>query len=196
MNIWKNSALIAIAVLMAMDYSPAAFAQQRGRRPPPAAKKKEEYVRPSNIQYTSMHHMAGCGLGSLAFKDEEKWTQVGASLLNGTGMQTFAISFGTSNCTYDGVVDARLEREAFVEANYADLTRDIAVGDGEYISALATLYGCHGENKAVFKSAVHEKSAALIDATKDATNEAGRVIGVVDGILSGNKVLRTSCSNS
>jgi hypothetical protein len=148
-NTNQNLAILTILTLgLTIAYEASA---QRGRRPDPNMRKREEAVRRvQDIQYTSIHKMAGCGLGSLAFKEEDKWNQVGASLLNGTGMQTFAISFGTSNCTYDGVMEARLEREAFIEANYADLGRDIILGEGEYVSAMANFYGCGESEKAVF----------------------------------------------
>ena len=157
---------------------------QRGRRPDPGLRKREEAARRvQDIQYTSTHKMAGCGLGSLLFKEEDKWNQVGASLLNGTGMQTFAISFGTSNCTYDGVMEARLEREAFVEANYADLGRDIILGEGEYVSAMANFYGCGENERAVFVQAMQNHREEIVRAqgdtalVLDVADKAGLVAG-------------------
>ena len=94
--------------------------------------------------------MAGCGLGSMLIEDNSKWPQVGASLLNGTGFQSFAISFGTSNCTEEGVMHASREKEAFVESNLADLRSDVSAGHGEYLSALAALYGCNGAQADAF----------------------------------------------
>lgn len=86
--------------------------------------------------------MAGCGLGSMVVEDRSKWSQVASAFLNGTGMQTFGISFGTSNCTEDGVAQVDREKDAFVEANLSDIRRDVAAGEGEYLSSLASLYGC------------------------------------------------------
>lgn len=109
----------------------------------------------------SGQRMAGCGLGSMVVEDDSKWSQVGASLLNGTGMQSFAISFGTSNCTEDGAVNASREKEAFTEANLADLRKDVAVGSGEYLAALASLYNCQGENSQVFMSKLSESRESI-----------------------------------
>lgn len=119
------------------------------------------------------HNMAGCGLGSMVVEDQGKWAQVGASLLNGTGMQTFAISFGTSGCTEDGVAEASREKDAFVEANFADLRRDIAVGSGAYLSSLASLYGCSGDEAASFGAAIKKHENAVLDASAE---EASSVI--------------------
>lgn len=148
-------------VLIALMAGTEALAQ-RGRRPDPNAR-QERIVRNTNVQYISMHRMAGCGLGSQAFDKDDKWSQVGASLLNFTGGQSFAISFGTSNCTYDGVAHASLEKEVFVEANLADLSRDIAVGEGEHVFALAKLYGCEGDARLAFANQMHDRAGALLD---------------------------------
>src|SRR5690606_41272751 len=85
--------------------SVVAEAQQRGRRGGRRAAAPK-----ADMTY---HRMAGCGLGSMLIEDNSKWPQVGASLLNGTGFQSIAISFGTSNCTEDGAVQASREKEAF-----------------------------------------------------------------------------------
>ena len=111
--------------------------------------------------------MAGCGLGSMVVEDNNKWAQVGAAFLNGTGMQTFGISFGTSNCTEDGVATASREKDAFVEANLADLRRDLAVGQGEYLSSLAGLYGCQGERAAAFGQGLHREQARILSSEDD-----------------------------
>jgi len=93
--------------------------------------------------------MAGCGLGSIVISSNG-FSQVFAATTNGTFYsQTFGITTGTSNCTADGVVLASKEQEAFFEANYANLQRDMAAGGGEYLTALTELLSCddtvHGD---------------------------------------------------
>lgn len=84
---------------------------------------------------------AGCGLGSMVFQENDFAHQLLAATTNGTfGSQTFGITFGTSNCTNRGLIQLAKEREAFIEANYAELARDIAAGQGEYVNSLAKLY--------------------------------------------------------
>ncbi len=83
---------------------------------------------------------AGCGLGSLVFKNNNM-TQILAATTNGTfGSQTFGITFGTSNCNSKGEVKVSMARESFIEANYKDLARNAANGNGEYVTNLAKLY--------------------------------------------------------
>lgn len=122
------------------------------------------------------HRMAGCGLGSMVVEDQTKWAQVGAAFLNGTGMQTFGISFGTSNCTEDGVSTASREKDAFVEANIADIRRDIALGNGAYLSSLASLYGCKGESALSFGKALFKNREKVLNST---TEESSQVIDQV-----------------
>ncbi|MGZ3670052.1 MAG: DUF3015 family protein [Bdellovibrionota bacterium] len=117
--------------------------------------------------------MAGCGLGSMLIQDQGKWPQVGAAFLNGTGFQTFAISFGTSNCTEDGVASASREKDAFVESNIADIKRDLSVGKGEYLSSLASFYGCKGDQAASFGRSLRKHQDKVQGASAE---QASRVI--------------------
>jgi hypothetical protein len=69
--------------------------------------------------------------------------QVLAATTNGTfGSQTFGITFGTSNCSANGMVSNDKQIQYFVEVNQEELTREMAQGRGEKISTLAALNGC------------------------------------------------------
>ncbi len=59
---------------------------------------------------------AGCGLGSMLFGNSPgKGSQILAVTTNGTGMQSFGISSGTSNCdATDGIILAEKEGDLFV----------------------------------------------------------------------------------
>lgn len=143
--------------------------------PKKKAKSYESYSSPA-ASSASGHRMAGCGLGSMVVEDGSKWSQVAAAFLNGTGMQTFGITFGTSNCTEDGVAEASREKDAFVEANYADLRHDLSVGSGAYLSSLASLYGCKGEAALEFGSALQKHQDKVLGAS---SVDASRVIDEV-----------------
>lgn len=116
---------------------------------------------------------AGCGLGSLVFQQNDFAHQLLASTTNSTfGSQTFGITFGTSNCTNRGLIQLAKERQAFIEANFADLSRDIAAGQGEYINSLAKLYNVNDtkafasklqKNHAVIFASNAQNAAAQID---------------------------------
>lgn len=82
---------------------------------------------------------AGCGLGSVIFGDKPGMIQVVAATINDYSGQTFAISFGTSNCGESGKA-ARAQQ--FIETNKVALENDLSRGAGESIVALSEVMGC------------------------------------------------------
>ena len=95
------------------------------------------------------HPMAGCGLGYLLLSHEEnsKVMQVVGSLTNDFGMQTFAISSGTSGCTEDGAVKLVKAAEVYAEVNFDSLRYDMAAGHGEFVNSFASLLNVSETNK-------------------------------------------------
>lgn len=83
---------------------------------------------------------AGCGLGALAFGDKPGGIQVIASTLNAIGVQTFAMSTGTSNCGPS--VFAANETKAFIDNNSVALENDIVRGQGETLTTLSKMMNC------------------------------------------------------
>jgi hypothetical protein len=105
---------------------------------------------------------AGCGLGSMLFEPGDDMMQVFAATTNGSSAsQTFGISTGTSNCSPEAAT-ASLDQQAFVKINYASLVRDAARGNGEYLSAFATLLGCDATTHAAFFNYA-QSNAALFE---------------------------------
>jgi len=89
--------------------------------------------------------MAGCGLGSMAFRDQPGKIQIVAALLNHFVVpQTSAISTGTSNCTEVSSADVANQ---YIESNSDSLKKDIAQGSGETLKGLLTLWGCGNVEK-------------------------------------------------
>lgn len=95
--------------------------------------------------------MAGCGLGSLVFKENNS-TQILAATTNGTfGSQTFGVTFGTSNCDASGKLFSQKDQvKDYVAANQVALTKEIAKGNGEALNGLADLMGI--QDQAAFKN--------------------------------------------
>ena len=109
----------------------------------------------------------GCGLGKLAWADFKRQKDIAPQVLmattNGTfGSQTFGISFGTSGCTNDGKVWAEHKTEFFVAAMIENLAGDMARGQGEHLTALATLLGVPTEQQEMFSTLVQERYRELI----------------------------------
>jgi hypothetical protein len=124
---------------------------------------------------------AGCGLGSLVFKQNDG-TQILAATTNGTfGNQTFGITFGTSNCNAKGMIKVSMARESYIEANYKDLSRESAAGKGEYVANLASLYGYTPADSAQFAQLLQKNHTAIFAANdaKTALNEINRLVATL-----------------
>jgi hypothetical protein len=116
----------------------------------------------------AMANDAGCGLGSLVIKQNTKVMQVLAATTNGTfGSQTFGITFGTSNCSAQGLVQNDKQIQYFVEVNQAELTREMAQGHGEKMVTLAALNGCNTEAEiAAFNAKAQANFKTIVPAAK------------------------------
>src|SRR5437868_5113862 len=86
------------------------------------------------LKGTGVYGVAGCGLGSMVFGNQEGAMQVIAATLNSTGVQTFGITSGTSNCGHG--LFAKAEINSFIQSNSVALENDIARGQGETLSTL------------------------------------------------------------
>ncbi len=88
--------------------------------------------------------MAGCGIGSLAFKDKPGKIQIIAATLNDIiSPQTSAITSGTSGCTEES---SREEASLFIQTNQEALKKDIAKGSGESVVGLSKILRCNDSN--------------------------------------------------
>ena len=120
---------------------------------------------------------AGCGLGSLVFEgDQTWWKQVLAASTNFTGLNTIAISLGTSNCDSPAPLKVG-QAEAYVEANKVALANDIARGNGETIVGLSKVYGC--ANSMEFGQALKANYAAIFPKTDARSSEITHNINTV-----------------
>ncbi len=134
---------------------------------------------------------AGCGLGSIIFHNEQGAVQVLASTTNGTGIQTFGITTGTSNCNPAGLVMLEKEREEFAEKNYPTLVKEMAMGKGENLDTLASLYGCSQDSHADFGSLVQENFGNIVKSDSTSSQE---MLSSLKSEMSGHAVLSKSCS--
>ncbi len=110
----------------------------------------------------------GCGLGKLAWADFKRQKEIAPQVLmattNGTfGSQTFGISFGTSGCTNDGKVWAEHKTALFVAATFENLAGDMARGEGEHLTALATLLGVPTNRQQAFYTVTQSRYRELMD---------------------------------
>jgi len=135
---------------------------------------------------------AGCGLGSIVFGNEQGAVQVLAVTTNAIGMNTFAITTGTSNCNPAGLVKLEKEREEFAQKNYSTLVKEMAMGEGENLDTLASLYGCSQNSHADFGSLVQENFSHIVKSDSTTSQE---MLSSLKSEMSGHAVLSKSCSS-
>ena len=133
---------------------------------------------------------AGCGLGSIVFGNQQGGVQVLASTTNGTGIQTFGITTGTSNCNPAGLTKLEKEREEFAEKNYPTLVKEMAMGEGENLETLASLYGCSQDSHADFGSLVQENFSNIVKSDSTTSQE---MLSSLNSEMAGHTVLSKSC---
>ena len=115
----------------------------------------------------------GCGLGKMFWENNKKVIpQVLAAATNGTfGSQTFGITSGTSGCTNDGIVMNDQKVSVFASAAFENLKQEMAQGQGEYLSSLATLMGIPSEYHGEFSVAAQESYLHLFKSENTTPSE-------------------------
>ena len=134
---------------------------------------------------------SGCGLGKMLWADYSHQKAIGPQVLqattNGTsGNQTFGISTGTSGCTNDGTIFASEKAKVFASANFDNLAQEMAQGQGEHLSSLATLMGIPAEQHQVFFSMTQEKYTTLVQGGESSPKA---VIKALHDAMNGHPVL-------
>jgi len=108
----------------------------------------------------------GCGLGKILWADYKHQKNIAPQVLmattNGIGMNTFAISSGTSGCTNDGLVMAEHKVTVFAAANFENLSQEMAQGRGEHLASLATLMGVPANHQGEFFAMTQDQYIALV----------------------------------
>lgn len=119
------------------------------------------------------NNIGTCGWGSKLFDGQRGVApQVLGVTTNGTfGNQTFGISSGTSGCTQDGVVKSNWKTAMFINGNKEKLARDMSIGHGETLEALAKLMGVRDEDKPAFFLATKENFARIYSGADVSTDQ-------------------------
>ncbi len=100
----------------------------------------------------------GCGLGTLLFDGKGGLVQqVLAATTNGSfGTQTFGISSGTLGCNLPSRYVSNENLNRFVADNMDNLANDAAMGQGEYVDALAEIMDVPGSERVEFSQMLQE----------------------------------------
>jgi hypothetical protein len=147
----------------------------------------------ASVVHAQGYGMAGCGLGSLAFKENSTGMQILAGTTNNILFpQTFAITSGTSNCVSGGVVKAHREQAAFAEVNFQDLKRNMASGGGEFLTSFATLLGCDDQAKPALAKMTQSRYEQILPTEKTTAIE---MLSGVKTQIKADAQLAGSCSD-
>lgn len=132
----------------------------------------------------------GCGLGKLVWANHKHQKNIAPQVMmattNGTGMNTFAISSGTSGCTHDGVIMAEHKVNVFVAVNFDNLSQEMAQGRGEHLASLATLMGVPANHESEFFAMTQKQYVVLVESGEN--SPVTMVKALNDGIV-GHPVL-------
>ncbi len=133
----------------------------------------------------------GCGLGKLAWNSYPSQQSIGAQIIQATTnatsfSQTFGISSGTSGCTNDGTIFASEKVNMFTAINFDNISQEMARGQGEHLTSLATLMEIPVDQHAIFFAMTQEKYLTLVQAG-EATPKA--VVKAIYTAMSNHPVL-------
>lgn len=129
-------------------------------------------VATSTAMAAGENNVGSCGWGSKLFDGQSGIApQIFAATTNGfLGNQTFAITFGSSGCTQDGVVSTGWQTAMYIDGNKLALARDAAAGQGESLEALAVVMGVSAQDKPVFNATLKEQFAVVFASDDVAAN--------------------------
>ena len=135
---------------------------------------------------------AGCGLGSMIITENTKLMQLLATTTNGaTFSQAGGITTGTSGCKAQNFVMREKAVHYFAEVNKDDLSREMAQGEGEKLTTLASLYGCEGNARQDFARAMQSGYDRIIPA---ADTKVTDMVQNIHREVKANAVLAKGCA--
>lgn len=125
---------------------------------------------------------AGCGLGTQVMTGKEGvFSHLLATYTNGLlGNQTFGITSGTLGCDGNGKVTADADLKKFASTNLDQLSIEMAAGEGEALTVLASLYGIEATDRAAFYGLTKAHYGAIV--SSDSVT-AGDVLAAIHSLM-------------
>ena len=112
---------------------------------------------------------AGCGVGTQVWKGQKGLApKVLAATTNNTFFNTISMTFGVLGCTNDGVVTGAARVPMFASTNLDQLAAEMAAGQGETLTTLASLYNVSEADRPAFY-ALAKANYGVIFARADVT---------------------------
>ena len=101
---------------------------------------------------------SGCGWGNMVFEGQSGMpVHLVATIVNGTsGNKTFGMTSGTNGCDTSGALGYHGENMLAQQGVLEEVAQDMALGDGEALTALSVSMGIAPEDRNRFKQTMHE----------------------------------------
>lgn len=132
---------------------------------------------------------AGCGLGSVIFKENVWWKQVlAATTNNSTGTQTLGITTGTSNCNAKGSLTKVQDQKNYIVVNFSTLQKEAAQGNGTTVEGLASVTGCSAHAYSEFATFLQENYNEIF-----AVNTPESIVNNLNAKIEENNKLSLQC---
>lgn len=130
----------------------------------------------------------GCGWGNLLFEGKSGLPfHIFASIVNGTsGNATFGMTTGTNGCSVNGTLTYRGENLLAMTGVMDEVAHDMAVGQGDALTALAVSIGVQEQDRAYFDQVMHQHFAVIFP-TDQVT--AGQAMTHIKQVMSQDKRL-------
>lgn len=133
----------------------------------------------------------GCGLGNYVMKDNSIVSATFRMTTNSTfSNQLFGITSGTSGCAQHSIVKAKMAPVYYAEANIDHLKVEMALGEGEYLSAFADTLGCDAATKNAFIQETQSNYENIFD-NENVT--AHKMLDNVKHVINQNQSIRGKC---
>lgn len=125
---------------------------------------------------------AGCGLGTQLMEGQSGVLfHLLATYTNGIlGNQTFGITSGTLGCNGNTKVTVDAGLTKFASTNFDQLAAEMAAGEGEALTALASLYGVEATDRAAFYSLTKAHYGAIMSSEQVT---AGEVVATIKSLM-------------
>lgn len=125
---------------------------------------------------------SGCGLGQTIFEGQGgMMPNILAITTNGTsGNNTFGMTSGTSGCDAEAVVTNEYQRKLFVVNNLDNLSQEMAQGQGDHLTSLATLMGVTETDQSAFYELTQNQYGSLFNSSEV---NADQIIAALDDAM-------------
>src|SRR5690606_9356232 len=130
----------------------------------------------------------GCGWGNLLFEGQSGLPMhILASLANGTaGNATLGMTTGTNGCDTSGSLTYSGKSLLSMNGVLEEVAHDVAMGEGEALTALSVAMGVPAEDRTHFSSVMHQNFAVIFP-SENVTAE--QVLASIESIMKSDEKL-------